>query len=332
MAQKLFTDVARSNVRRSWALLGVTGLLLWAVLSGMVYVFSQGDLVFSIVAGLAAGALYMTVALRSAAKATLRLTKALKAPDDAFPVLHNVVEEMAIAAGLPKPEVWVINDDAPNAFAAGFRPEDAVIAVTTGLMASMSRDELKGVVAHEMAHIRNRDIAVTTISVVTVSAFLLLSDILLRVALFSSVSSGRSRSSSRKGDDGGFRIVLILMALVIFLVALPLSILLKAAVSRARESLADASAVEFTRNPYGIRSALEKLEADTREIVHAGAGMEAMWIESPAHKARGIRASVSGLLDTHPPIADRIAALRVMEGLHPDERGPNDPYPQPAVL
>lgn len=325
MAKKLFNDVARSNVRRSLALLGVTGLLLWVVLAGIVYVFSHGNLVLSAILGLVAGALYMTVALRSAAKATLRLTRALKAPEDSFKVLHNVVDEMAIAAGLPKPEVWVIDDEAPNAFAAGFRPEDALIAVTTGLMDSLSRDELKGVVAHEMAHIRNRDIAVTTISVVTVSAFMLLSDVLLRAAFFSAVSS-RPRSSSSKENDG-FRIVLILMALVVLLVALPLSILLKAAVSRTRESLADASAVELTRNPSGIRSALEKLEADTREIVHAGAGMEAMWIESPSHKAKGFRASLSGLLDTHPPIADRIAALRVMEGLDPEGRGPNDPYP-----
>ena len=319
-----FVAIARRNARRSWGLLAATVVLLWLIIVAVGVLGFGSSFVPSVIVSLVIAVGYLFFAQRAASRTALRMAGAHPAVGDEFLMLRNVVEEMAIAAGLPVPEVWVINDAAPNAFAAGHRPEKAVVAVTTGLLSSLSRAELKGVVAHEMAHIRNRDIAVTTISVVTVSAIMLLADLLIRIGFYSSMGR-RSRS-----NDRGATIPLALIGFAILIVGLPLAIVLRAALSRSRESLADATAVELTRDPSGIRSALEKLEADTREIRRMGAGMNSMWIESPADKAHGPTKFFAGLTDTHPPISERIEILRAMEGLPAGERGPNDAFPAPS--
>lgn len=265
---------------------------------------------------------YLAFAWLASSTAALTMVQARPADGPEFAELRALVEQMSIAAGIPVPRVFVVDDRAPNAFATGRNPNHAAITVTTGLLAVMSRRELRGVLAHEMSHIRNRDIAVTTLAVLAVGAIAVIADIGIRVGIFSGGGRGRD-------DNGG---LMLLVSLAIYLIAVPAGLLLKAALSRKRESLADASAVELTREPGGIRSALEKLEADTTVISHSSAATAHLWIESPLEResGKGMLGSFGRMMDTHPPLADRITLLRSMEGLDPNGRGPNDPSPSPV--
>jgi heat shock protein HtpX len=265
---------------------------------------------------------YLAFAWLASSTAALTMVRARPAEGPEFAELRSVVEQMSIAGGIPMPKVFVVDDRAPNAFATGRNPTHAAITVTTGLLAVMSRRELRGVIAHEMAHIKNRDIAVTTLAVLAVGAIAVIADIGIRIGIF---GGGRGRDNNGAG-------IMLLVSLAIYLIAVPAGLLLKAGLSRKRESLADASAVELTREPGGIRSALEKLEADTTVISHSSAATAHLWIESPLERqsGKGMLGSFGRMMDTHPPLAERIALLRSMEGLDPTGRGPNDPFPPPA--
>ena len=211
----------------------------------------------------------------------------------------------------------------PNAFATGRNPDHAAITVTTGLLTTMSRRELRGVIAHEMSHILNRDIAVTTLAVLAVGAIAVIADMALRFGLIA--------GAGRRRDDNSAGAALLVLGLVLMILAVPAALLLKAALSRRRESLADATAVELTREPAGLRSALEKLEADTTVVSSPSAATAHLWIESPMEREgqAGVQGTWGRLMDTHPPLAERIALLRGYEGLDPAGRGPNDPPPVP---
>lgn len=265
---------------------------------------------------------YLFIAWFASASAALTMVQARPADGPEFAELRNLVEQMSIASGIPVPRTYVVDDPAPNAFATGRNPDHAAITVTTGLLAVMSRRELRGVLAHEMSHIRNRDIAVTTLAVLAVGAIAVIAQIGLRIGMF----GGMRRRGG--GDNNGFAL-LLLLSLAIYLLAVPAGMLLKASLSRKRESLADATAVELTREPSGLRSALEKLEADTTVIAHPSAATAHLWIESPLERGRdeGMLGSFGRMMDTHPPLSERIAKLRAIEGLDPDGRGPNDPFP-----
>lgn len=269
-------------------------------------------------------ALYMVVAYLASARAALALSGAREAVGEEYRQLRNVVEEMSIASGTPMPKVYVVDDPSPNAFATGRKPERAAVTVTTGLLRQLSRRELKGVVAHELAHIRNRDIAVTTIAVLTAGTIAVLADVAMRIAWISSMSGRRSSRNS-----GGFAILMFALAAALYLFALPAALLLRAALSRQRESLADVSAVQYTRDPSGIRSALEKLEADGTSPARVSTATAHMWIDEPKPAGRAQRRILTGLFDTHPPMAERIAILRRLEGIDPNGRGPNDLPPAP---
>jgi heat shock protein HtpX len=281
--------------------------------------FHLNVVVMAIVAVVIVG--YLAFAWLASSTAALTMVRARPADGPEFTELRALVEQMSIAAGIPVPRVFVVDDAAPNAFATGRNPNNAAITVTTGLLAVMSRRELRGVLAHEMSHIRNRDIAVTTLAVLAVGAIAVIADIGIRIGIF----GGRGRDNDGAG-------IMLLASLAIYLIAVPAGLLLKAALSRKRESLADASAVELTREPGGIRSALEKLEADTTVISHSSAATAHLWIESPLERegGKGMLGSFGRMMDTHPPLADRIALLRSMEGLDPSGRGPNDPSPTPV--
>lgn len=263
---------------------------------------------------------YLFIAWFASATAALTMVQARPADGPEFAELRNLVEQMSIASGIPVPRTYVVDDTAPNAFATGRNPDHAAITVTTGLLAVMSRRELRGVLAHEMAHIRNRDIAVTTLAVLAVGAIAVIAQIALRIGMFGGMR--------RRGNNDGFALFLLL-SLAIYLLAVPAGLLLKASLSRKRESLADATAVELTREPAGLRSALEKLEADTTVITNPSAATAHLWIESPLERGRddGFLGSFGRMMDTHPPLSERIAKLRAIEGLDPEGRGPNDPYP-----
>ena len=263
---------------------------------------------------------YLLLAWLFSASAALSMAKARPADGPEFSELRNIVEQMAIAAGIPVPAVFVVDDPAPNAFATGRNPKHAAITVTTGLLAVMSPRELRGVIAHETGHIVNRDIAVTTLAVLAVGAIAVIAQIGIRIGFF---------SGGRRNEAAG---AMMLVGIVLYLIAVPAGMLMRAALSRKREGMADATAVELTREPAGIRSALEKLEADTTVISSPSAASAHLWIESPLERggSEGIQGAFGRLMDTHPPLAERIAILRAIEGLDPEGRGPNDPPSSPA--
>ena len=207
--------------------------------------------------------------------------------------LHNLVENLSIAAGLPKPKVFIINDDAPNAFATGRNPENSSIAVTSGLLNRLDRSELEGVLAHELAHIGNRDILVMTIAVVLAGFIALVSDFLLRGFAFSG-------SDERSGG------VQILIAIGASIIASVFATLLQLAVSRRREYLADATGALMTRYPEGLASALEKISSYGSPMKTASKATAHLYISSPF----GARKKLAGLFATHPPVEKRISALR----------------------
>jgi heat shock protein HtpX len=213
------------------------------------------------------------------------------------PNLFNVVNEVVIASGLPMPKVAIVNDPAPNAFATGRNPENALIAFTTGLLESMDRDELQGVTAHEMAHVANRDTLVSAIAATTAGIIALISDILMRVLWF-----GGARNRSHQNQ------MPIFLAIIPLILAPIAATLLKSAISRRRESLADATAVSFTRNPAGLRSALEVLARDNTVVEARSSAVAHFYIESPLDAS-----AASKLFATHPPIQERIETLRKME-------------------
>ena len=222
--------------------------------------------------------------------------------------LHNLVEGLCIAAGLPKPRIYVIEDDAPNAFATGRNPRHAAVAVTTGLMDKLTRIELEGVLAHELSHIKNYDILVSTLAVTLVGVVTLLTDFSLRFLWW---GGPRHRDDSRAGG-GGPAAALAVVGLVLLLVAPLMAKLMQATISRRREALADVSGVTLTRYPPGLISALEKLRDDTT-VVHSSSRATAhLWVESPLARTpdEGRLSRLNRMFDTHPPLEERIQALK----------------------
>jgi heat shock protein HtpX len=222
--------------------------------------------------------------------------------------LHNLVEGLCIAAGLPKPRLYVIADDAPNAFATGRNPRHAALAVTTGLLEKMNRIELEGVLAHELSHVKNYDILVSTLAVTMVGIVALLSDWGFRFIWW---GGGRRRGDSSDGGGGAGAIFAVVGFATLILMPI-VAKLMQFAISRRREALADVSGVSLTRYPPGLISALEKLKADTT-VVHSGSRATAhLWIEAPVarEESEGRLAWVGRLFNTHPPLDERIAALR----------------------
>jgi heat shock protein HtpX len=251
-----------------------------------------------IAAGLAIGSYWKSDEI------ALRMSRAQPASVEEYPRLHNIVEGLCIAAGLPKPRLYVIQDDAPNAFATGRDPKHAAIAATTGLLEKMNRIELEAVLAHELSHVKNYDILVSTLAVTMVGAVALLSDIGIRSLWF-----GGGRRSRDDNSGGG---IVTILALVFLVLAPIVAKLMQLAVSRRRETLADFSAVDITRYPPGMVSALEKLR-DDQTVVHSGSRATAhLWIEQPMAqtKEEGPFSKLNHLFDTHPPLEERIAALR----------------------
>jgi len=245
----------------------------------------------------------------SSDKIVLAISKARPVTKEEFPHLYNVVEGLAIAAGLPKPRCYVIEDSAPNAFATGRNPEKAVICVTTGLLDKLDRVELEGVVAHEMSHIQNYDVRLQTVVVVMAGVVALLSDWMLRSFLW---GGGRRRvGRSRSGGSGGgnAQAVIIVVGLVLAALSPLIAQLVKLAVSRKREFLADASAAMLTRYPPGLASALRKISADPEPLEAANKATAHLYIVNPLKNVKG---SFNKLFSTHPPIEDRIAALEKM--------------------
>jgi heat shock protein HtpX len=242
----------------------------------------------------------------------LSMAKARKiGPDDA-PRLWNVVEEMKIASGLPKmPNVYIIDDPSPNAFATGRKPETASIAVTTGLLQRLNRDELQGVVAHELGHIKNRDILFMIIASVMLGSIVMLAWYASRVMIYGGLASGGRRSSSKDSGGGAGQVIIMVVGLVLMILAPIVAQLIYFAVSRKREYLADASSALYTRYPEGLASALEKIAAAPQPLKSANKATAPMYIINPLHKEGR---AATDLTSTHPPISERVRILRSMAG------------------
>jgi heat shock protein HtpX len=250
-------------------------------------------------------------------KVALAASRARPAEGPEYQRYHNLVEGLCIAAGLPKPRLYVVDDPAPNAFATGRNPKHAALAVTTGLLEKMNRVELEGVIAHELSHIKNYDILVTTVAVTAVGAIALLSDLGLRFMWF-----GGDRRD--RADSGNLGIILVILAFALLILAPFIALLMQFAVSRRRELLADVSGVQLTRYPPGLIAALEKLKNDKAVVHHATRATAQMWIESPLDRGQGGEDGgedgdgkrkgswLNRAFDTHPPLDERIRILKEM--------------------
>jgi heat shock protein HtpX len=275
-------------------------LLTW--LFEYVTGWGKGGLVLAVVVSVAMAA----VGYYASDKIVLTISRARPATKEEFPYLYNVVEGLAIAAGLPAPRCYVIDDTAPNAFAAGRKPETAVICVTTGILEKLNRVELEGVIAHEMSHIKNYDVRLQTLVVVMAGIVALLSDWMLRSFLW---GGGRRRGGRGRSGSGGAGGILILVGLAMAVLSPFIATIIQLAVSRKREFLADASGAMLTRYPAGLASALRKISADTEPLEAANKATAHLYIVNPL---KNIKGGVNKLFSTHPPIEERIAALEKM--------------------
>jgi len=301
MATFSFREAQSSNKRKTFLLLGVMGALTWLVLisiftylgtsSAAIVPFAVGITLFSVW-----GSYY------GSDKLVLTMTGAKLIQESDNPKLFGLVQEITIASGLPMPKVAIVEDSAPNAFATGRNPEHALIAFTTGILDAMDRDQLQGVIAHEMAHVGNRDTLVSAVAATTAGVIALISDILMRMMWF---------GGGRRDRDSNGNPIMLVVSLVVLILAPIAALMLKSAISRKRESLADATAVAFTRNPAGLRSALEVLAADSTVVSQKSTAVAHIWIESPLDAK-----AVSKMFASHPPIQERIATLRAMESLN----------------
>jgi len=291
------------------ALMAVVLLLLGFVI-GMAVVGPEGGLLGVGVAAMVWLVLAL-VSFSSGDQILLAASRAQPVTHDVHPQLFNVVEEMKIAAGLPvMPKVYIINDPAPNAFATGRSPQSASIAVTAGLLARLNRDELQGVVAHEVSHILHRDILYITLAGIMLGGIALLAQVFLRGTFYHSMGSRRRYSSGGRGG-GQAQAVLFLIAIAAAILAPIMAQLLYFALSRRREYLADAGGARLTRYPEGLASALEKIANDPApQLAAANEATAPLYIANP-FKKRG-RKSLSDLTSTHPPISERIRILRNM--------------------
>ena len=240
-------------------------------------------------------------------KLVLAASGAKEVDDGSAPRLMNVVRELSLAANIPMPKVHVINDTAPNAFATGRDPKHASIAITTGLLEKLDREELQGVIGHELSHVRNLDIRFSLLVGVLVGSIALLADFFLRFTFW---GGGRSSSRSKEGG-GGLQAVIFVVAILLAILAPIVGRLVQLAVNRQREYLADASAVELTRNPYGLERALAKIGTDKEVLEVANRATQHLYFTNPIKK---FEERASGLFATHPPIVDRINRLRELTG------------------
>ena len=290
-----------ANRRKTIGLLVGMGVLMWCVVyAALTYFGGTGAGIVPIAVGIALVSVWGSY--YGSDKLVLTMTGAKLIQESDNPKLFDLIQEVIIASGLPMPKVAIVIDSAPNAFATGRNPEHALIAFTTGILDAMDRDQLQGVIAHEMAHVANRDTLVSAVAATTAGAIAIVSDMLTRMMFF---GGGRDRNR-----EGGGNPLMLVISLVILILAPLAAVMLKSAISRKRESLADATAVSFTRNPAGLRSALEVLAADSTVVQQRSTAVAHIWIESPLDSK-----SVSKLFSTHPPIAERIAVLKSMESL-----------------
>ncbi|MDT8302082.1 MAG: M48 family metallopeptidase [Sedimentisphaerales bacterium] len=305
-------ELIRANKRSSIFLMVLMAvvLILLGFIIGMAFFGSEGGF-FGLIIATAIWLVLTLISFSSGDQILLAASKAKPITHDVHPQLFNIVEEMKIAAGLPAmPKIYIINDPAPNAFATGRSPESASVAVTAGLLARLNRDELQGVIAHEISHILHRDILFLTLAGIMLGSIVLLSQVFLRGMFYSSMGSRRRYSSGGKGG-GQAQLVMMIVAIVAAILAPIMAYLLYFALSRRREYLADAGGARLTRYPEGLASALEKIANDpSPQLASVNKVTAPMYIANPFKKKK--QRKLSDLTSTHPPISERIKILRNM--------------------
>jgi heat shock protein HtpX len=300
-----FRSAEGANKRKTYLLLAAMGGLTWLLAYAALTYFGAGTTSFIVPIAVGISLIGVWGSYYGSDKLVLKMTGAQLITREDNPELFNLIEEVVVASGLSMPKVAIVNDAAPNAFATGRDPEHALIAFTTRILEVMDRDELQGVIAHEMAHVANRDTLVSAVAATTAGAIAILSDFMARMMFF---GGGRNRR------DGNANPILLVISLAIMILAPIAAMLLRSAISRRRESLADATAVSFTRNPTGLRRALETLARDSTVVRQQSNAVAHIWIESPLDGK-----AVSKMFSTHPPIEERIETLRAMEFLGPQQ-------------
>lgn len=293
-----------ANIRKTWALLAFFFIVVIGFGYALgVYFNNPAILVIAVVMSIATSlASYWYSDRMVLSMANARPIERRQAPD-----LYSIVENLAITAGLPVPKIYIVHDSAPNAFATGRNPEHAVVAVTTGLLERLDRTELEGVIAHELSHIGNWDMLVSTVVVVLVGIISIAADMMTRSFMW----GGIQRRDDRDGGRSGIVAVLAILAVILLPIA---ATLIRLAISRKREFLADASGALLTRYPEGLASALLKISADPRPVASASGTTAHLWFENPFKADAGRNAKgmpwFAKLFLTHPPVAERVAALR----------------------
>ena len=293
----MFESQLRSNKARTWFLLVMSVVLLGGAV-GAAWALLGLDSSFLVLAGLltivAPWVLYY-----NSDKIVISATGAKDADMENFKQLHNIVEEVCIATNMPKPRLMYVNDEAPNAFATGRNQDNAVVAVTTGLLQKMNREQLQAVIAHEISHIQNKDMLVSTLAATISGMIIMIANIALRMSIF-----------SRRGNSHP----IIIVAALVGLIAAPIgAALLKAGISRRREQLADYSAAKALRNPGAMRSALEVLQEDHTSLKKVSLSTSHLWMDDPNPEGNKEANWFHRLFATHPPLSERIAAMRELE-------------------
>lgn len=292
----------RHNYIATAELLVFFAVLIGAVAAALYAIYGEGPAIFAVVVGIGWGLFswFLSTGVVSAVTGAKPVTKAEQ------PELYRIVENLSIAAGLPAtPEVRIVDDPAPNAFAAGRNAKSCYVCVTTGLLQTMDSREIEGVISHELAHVQHRDVRLMTLVAVLVGVIAMVSDIALRMMFF---GGGRRRSSSPAD-------LVILIVGIVGLILAPLAAIgIQMAISRKREYLADAGGAEISGDAEGLALALRKLMDDPREIKDTSKSTAHLYIEGPLRKATGPRALLGGMFDTHPPLADRIKRLEEIGG------------------
>jgi heat shock protein HtpX len=307
-------ELIRANKRSSIVLMVVMAvvLMLLGFVIGMAFFGGSPEAgFFGLIIATAIWLILTLISFSSGDQILLAASKAKPVTHDVHPQLFNIVEEMKIAAGLPAmPKIYIINDPAPNAFATGRSPKSASVAVTAGLLGRLNRDELQGVIAHEISHILHRDILFVTLAGVMLGSIVLLSQVFLRGMFYSSMGSRRRYSSGGKGG-GQAQLVMMIVAIVAAILAPIMAYLLYFALSRRREYLADAGGARLTRYPEGLASALEKIANDpSPQLASVNKVTAPMYIANPFKKKN--QRKLSDLTSTHPPISERVKILRNM--------------------
>jgi heat shock protein HtpX len=306
--QGTFRERIARNRRNSLLLIAafLAFITVFGYIIGFAWIGDPVGAIFGLVLALIAGTISGLLSYYAGDRMVLAASRAKEITHDDAPVLFNVVEEMTIAAGLPMPKIYIVDDTAPNAFATGRDPEHASVAVTKGLLEKLDRDELQGVIAHEMSHVANFDIRYSMLVGILVGTTVLISDFFLRGLWF-----GGGRGGGRRDGGGGqLQLIMILIAIVLAILAPLFARLLQLSISRQREFLADATAVRLTRNPKGLADALQKISGDNEVLEAANRATAHLYIVNPIKK---FEKRSKGLFSTHPPIEERIQILRALE-------------------